>query len=185
MVVMALAAIVLAITIAAFERTIAEYRQTSVTRRLVASINLARMKAVSTNMDYTFHLDATVSPNTYQIYGTNDTNGNSRLDPWEDVTGSGTIVRDTVYETTKDIAAPIVDHRGVTVFPQALDITQVMDNGTALDLVFNGKGSLKPGGTTIRCIVLQSSGNTQAITIADTGRIRMYKYAQGWSEIAQ
>ena len=186
LVVILLISIVLAISVVSFSRSAAHYRQTSVTRRVAAAITLARMKAVSTNMDYTFHMDATVSPNNYVIIGTNDTNGNAVLDPWEDVDGTGRIITDRIEAiATERTNPPAVDHQGLTSFPEGLNSSEVMDPGTTLDLVFNGKGNLKTGGSLIRCIVLQNGENTQAVTIGDTGRVRMYKYTEGWIEMIQ
>ena len=185
LIVIAILGILLTITVAAFGHYLQESRLTSTTRRVAQAVMLARMKAVSTNMDYTFHMDASVSPNTFQISGTNDTNGNSSLDPWEDVNGNGAIVTDTVYSTAQTLDAPIVDHQGISTFPLGLNSGQVLANGSTLDLVFNGRGVTKGGAPAIQCIVLQYTDNSQAITFDETGHVRMFRYVGGWIEITQ
>jgi len=185
LIVIAVLGVLLSITIAAFSRYLAESRLTSDTRRVAQAIMVARMKAVSTNMDYTFHMDAAVSPNAFQITGTNDTNGNSTLDPWEDVNGNGAIVTDTVYASAQKLDPPLIDHQGLSTFPLGLTSSQVMNTGTTMDLVFNGHGVTKGGAPAIHCIVLQYNGNSQAITFDETGRVRMFKYIGGWKELVQ
>jgi len=187
LVVVALIGIVLAIAIAAFGQFLQDYRITVVARRLGSAISLARLKSVSSNMTYTFNLDA---GNLYQISGTNDLNLSGSLDPWEDVFGDGTIHTDTVYSTRQELEKAIVDHQGFVgnTLPNAADVTLAMDAGTVLNIVFNGSGvvtSMNDGTDNKNYILLQSGTLTRAIFVESTGVVRVFKYdSGGWLELS-
>jgi|GEM_PF-3395560 len=191
LIVVALLGIILALTIAAFSRYLQEYRLSTVTRQVGSAISLTRLKAVSTNMLYTFNLQSDVTPNQYQATGTNDLNASGDLQPWEDVMGTGTVVTDTIYKTPQAIATtdhPEIGHQGLTTLPNSAAMNLATDNGTVLNIVFDGQGirkSMKDDSDVNKeYILIQSQGLTQAVYVDPTGVVRLYKYtAPGWTEM--
>jgi Tfp pilus assembly protein FimT len=196
LIVVALLGIILALTISAFSRYLQEYRLSVVTRQLGSAISLTRLKAVSTNMQYSFTLQSDVDPNQYQASGTNDLDDPSSpnhgtLQPWEDVMGTGTIVVDKIYSTPQKIANtdhPVIDHQGISTLPNGAAMTDATDNGTVLSIVFDGQGirkSMKDNSNINKQYVLiQSQGFTQAVFVDPTGLVRLYKYSgPGWTEL--
>jgi prepilin-type N-terminal cleavage/methylation domain-containing protein len=189
LVVVLLIAIIAGLTIAAFSRFYQQYRLSIVTRQVATSISYARLRAVATNMKYTFTLQTNPSPTVFNASGTNDLDNSGTLQPWEDVMGTGAIFTDTLYPTSRTFDTPtvVVDHAGISTLPNGAAISSAMDSGQTLTAVFDGRGiptSMQAGGTDKSYIVLQSQGFTQAIFVADTGMIRIYRYVSpGWTEL--
>lgn len=180
LVVVTLIGIVLAITIAAFSQFLQDYRMSVVARRLSSAISLARLKAVSTNMNYTMTINAATFPSLYQTTGTNDINGNGALEPWEDVFGTGNIATDTLYNSPQSLEYAKIDHVGYSgnTLPNGADVSLAMDNGTTLTIVFNGSGvvrSMNDGSNNKNYILLQNGTLTRAIFVEATGIVRAYK----------
>jgi prepilin-type N-terminal cleavage/methylation domain-containing protein len=191
--VLAILGVILAITIAGFSDYYRQYKLSTVTRRVSSAISLARLKAVSTNMNYTFTLDASAAPNQYQITGTNDLNGNGTVvnEPWEDVNDAGTVITDQIYDSPQTLENPIVDHFGITGanLPNSDNVSLAMDAGTVLTIVFDGRGRVikmeDDSNNNKDYILLQSQGYTHAIFVDNTGLVRVYKYLNpGWAEIS-
>jgi Tfp pilus assembly protein FimT len=186
--VVAILGFIIAIAIAAFPRYMQSYRLSTVTRRVASAITLARLKAVSTNMNYTFTLDANVTPNRYQITGTTDINANGVAEPWEDMFGTAAIENDTVYDSAQSLDSPSIGHNGVANLPNGSAMSLAMDPATSLSIVFNGRGvvrSMKDDTDSAKeYILIQSQGLTNAIFVDDTGMVRLYKNEQsGWTEM--
>ena len=172
---------ILSITIAAFSNYLKAYRLSTTTRQLASAIQLARMKAVSTNMTYTFNLNAALAPNQYQITGTNNINNNLICEPWEDVFGDGAIHVDTVYDTPQSLSYGSIRTQGISAFPNGVSSSAVMANGTTQNLVFDGRGLLTSFGK--QYVLLQNQGFTTAIFIENSGSIHMYRFTDpGWME---
>ena len=188
LVVVALIGFIAVITIAAFGRSLQDYRLTSATRRVGGAISLARLKALSTNMNYTFTLRAGVNPNTYQITGTTDINASGTSEPWEDMYGTGSIQTDTIYTSEQSLDSPAVNHAGIsgTNLPNGANVSLALDAGRTLTILFNGRGVVKSmkddTSANKQYILIQSQGLTQAIWVEPTGTIRLYKYQNpGWT----
>ena len=191
LVVVALIGIILAITIAAFSRYLQESRLHVVTRQLGSAISLTRLKAVSTNMKYTFRVQADVDPNVYSSTGTNDLNNSGDIQPWEDVNGDGLVAVDSVYKTPQKISNndhPVIDHAGISILPNSANVSLAMDTGSIVSIIFNGQGqvlSMQDNSSVAKnYIVIQSQGYTDAVYVDSTGFVRLYRYVSpGWVEL--
>ena len=190
LVVVLLISILVGLTIAAFSRFYQQYRLSTVTRQVATSISYARLRAVATNMKYTFTLQTSPSPTVFNATGTNDLDNSGTLQPWEDVMGTGAIFTDTLYPTARTFDTPtvVVDHTGIgSTLPNGAAMAQALDSGQTLTVVFDGRGIPfipQVGGVDKSYIVLQSQGFTQAIFVDVTGLIRIYRYiGPSWTEM--
>ncbi len=197
LIVLAIIGIVVAFSIPALGRFYLEYRLNKVAREIRANIQLARLKAVTSNFDviFTYNLGSTPSPDTYQISGTENTNGGS-LQAWEDINGNG--VNDGLADSDGnpanglERAALFTKDREVENCNFGTDGLSNLPNGSSdfsptspIQFTFTSKGNVTSDYTG-NCISLQNKIKmTQAVCIYPGGSSRLFKLQDNgtWQEI--
>ncbi len=197
LVVLAIIGIVVAISIPALGRFFQEYRLNKVAREVKANIQLARLKAVTSNFDvvFTYNLGSGGNPDTYQISGTENIDGGS-LQAWEDINGNGIedgladsdgnpangLERPTLFAADRRVEYCNFGTDGISTLPNG---STELSPTSPIQLTFNSKGN----GTSDysgNCIALQNSMKMiQAVCVYPGGYTRLFKRQETgyWLEV--
>lgn len=197
LVVVSIIGIVVAISVPALGRYFQEYRLNKVSREVKANIQLARLKAVTSNFNvaFTYNLGTGGAPDTYQITGTENMNGGA-LDAWEDLNGNG--INDGLADPDQDPATGLEratlfkDDRRVEYCNFGTAGISTLPNGSTdlspsspIVLTFDPKGDVTsdyPG----NCVVLENTMKMiQAACVYPGGYARLFKLDPdgSWREI--
>lgn len=197
LVVLAIIGIVVAISVPALGRYFQEYRLNKVSREVKANIQLARLKAVTSNFNvaFTYNLGSGGNPDTYQITGTENSNGGA-LEAWEDINGNGIndgladpdhnpatgLERSTLFKDDRRVEYCNFGTAGISTLPNgSSDLSPI----SPIVFTFDLKGDVTsdyPG----NCVVLENAMKMiQAVCIYPGGYTRLFKLEpdSSWREI--
>jgi prepilin-type N-terminal cleavage/methylation domain-containing protein len=197
LVVLAIIGIVVAISVPALGRYFQEYRLNKVSREVKANIQLARLKAVTSNFNvaFTYNLGSGGNPDTYQITGTENSNGGA-LEAWEDLNGNGLNdgLADSDNNPANGLERPTLfkDDRRVEYCNFGTDGISTLPNGSTdlsptspIVLTFDPKGDVTSGYPG-NCVVLENTMKMiQAVCVYPGGYTRLFKLEPdgSWREI--
>ncbi len=166
----------------ALDKSLHEYRLNQTAREIMANIQLARLKAVSNNFNYSFAFSPS-APNTYQVSGSEPLGPDNAFHPWNDANGNGTQDTDQVYSNPRRLPYGSLGTVGVSAFPNG---SFVDDPPATITMTFlpDGRLNLTESATNYRCVVVQDMANqTQAVCVENSGMIRLFKYSDNaWIE---
>ncbi|MCI0448047.1 prepilin-type N-terminal cleavage/methylation domain-containing protein [bacterium] len=188
LIVIAILGVLLAIAIPALGTYYREASLNKAAREVKANIQLARLKAVTSNFRvvFTYNLGSGGTPDTYQISGSEHTGGGS-LQSWEDINGNGVndglsdhdgnsangLERENLYSSDRRVENCSFGTDGISALPNlSTDLSPV----SPIQFTFDPKGyaASNYGG---RCIALQNTAKMlQAICVDPGGYIRLYKW---------
>lgn len=197
LVVIVIIGVVVAISVPAFGRYLQEYRLTKVAREVKANIQLTRLKAVTSNFNvvFTYNLGTSGNPDTYQISGTENSNGGA-LDAWEDLNGNG--IDDGLADPDHN---PANGMEQATLFKDDRRVEYCNFGTTGISTLPNGNTNLSPTSPIVltfdpkgdftsdysgNCVALQNSMQMiQAVCIYPGGYTRLFKLEPNlsWREI--
>ena len=166
----------------ALDRSYHEYQLNRTSREIMANIQLAKLKAVSNNFNYTFTFSP-LAPNTYQVSGSEPLGPDNTFHLWNDANGNGTQDTDQVYSTPRGLPYGTFNTTGVSVFPNG---SFVADPPATITMTFlpDGRLDLSASATNYRCLVVQDmASQTQAVCVENSGMIRLFKFSDNvWIE---
>jgi prepilin-type N-terminal cleavage/methylation domain-containing protein len=198
LIVLALIGILTALSIPAFGKFFQEYRLNKVAREVRANMQLARLKAVTSNFDvvFTYELGSSGNPDTYQITGDEDIDGGG-LQAWEDVNGND--INDGLADLDRNAANGLespnlfADDQRIEYCNWGTDGISALPNGitnlsptSPITFTFNSKGNFGSNYTG-NCVVLQNTMKmTQAVCVYGGGYTRLFKIDEtgSWREIS-
>lgn len=166
----------------ALGRSYHEYQLNRTVREIMANIQLAKLKAVSNNFNYTFTFSPS-APNTYQVSGSEPVGPDNTFHSWNDANGNGTQDTDQVYFTPRGLPYGSFSTTGVSSFPNG---SFIVDPPATITMTFlpDGRLNLSQSATNYRCVVVQDlASQTQGVCVENSGMIRLFKYSNNlWIE---
>ena len=194
LVVLAIIGVLAAIAVAALGSYLQKYRLNASVREIAGSLQLARVKAVTSNFNVTFAFQTAV-PETYQVSGTEDRNGDGTLQVWEDMNGNNGIdgladtdgdpsrlESPTLYNEDRRLSYGNFGTSGVpSPLPEGDDVS--LYSGSTITITFNPYGTL--ASYSAHCIPLQNPrGMTQAACVNASGLVGLWEVRGGaWVQI--
>jgi prepilin-type N-terminal cleavage/methylation domain-containing protein len=197
LIVIAILGVALGIAIPALGSYAQEARLNKSAREIKANIQLARLKAVTSNfrVAFTYNLGSGGAPDTFQITGTEHVGGGP-LQPWEDINGNG--INDGLADNDGNTANGL---EGTDLYSSARRVENCSFGTDGISALPNGSSDLSPTSPitmtfdpkgdvtsdyTGNCIALQNAVKMiQAVCVYQGGYIRLFKWqANGsWQEI--
>jgi prepilin-type N-terminal cleavage/methylation domain-containing protein len=197
LIVLAILGVALAIAIPALGSYAQESRLNKAAREIKANIQLARLKAVTSNFRvvFTYNLGSGGASDTYQITGSEHSGGGS-LQAWEDINGNGVndgladhdgntangLERPDLYSSARRVDDCSFGTDGLLALPNGSgDLIPV----SPITLTFDPKGDVTSDYAG-NCISLENSVKMiQAVCVYQGGYTRLFKWqANGsWQEI--
>jgi prepilin-type N-terminal cleavage/methylation domain-containing protein len=183
LVVLVMFGFVMTITVPMLNKQLQEYRLMRSTREVLANLQLARLKSVSNNFNYSFTF--TRSDSSYQVSGAETVGPDGVFHSWNDANANGVQDTDDAYKTTHKLVYGSFGTAGITTLPNT---SAVGTPPATIKITFKPDGTVDQTATstTYRCIILQNVGhaNTQAVCVDNDGFTRLYKrYFNAWKEI--
>ena len=183
LVVIALIALLTTMTIPALGRMLREYRLNAETREVLAAMTVARMKATSSNFNYTFSYDTVA--NRYQVSGAEPAAPDGKWYPWYDANSNGVRDTDVVYTNGGvKLRDSFFQLSGVpNPLPSGQDPAAV--TATTLNITYTPNGILINTADAERCVVLQNNAGMMETVCAEPGGVtRVYRADSGnWKRI--
>jgi prepilin-type N-terminal cleavage/methylation domain-containing protein len=197
LIVIAILGVLLAIAIPALGTYYREARLNKAAREVKANIQLARLKAVTSNFRvvFTYNLGSGGTPDTYQISGSEHPGGGA-LQPWEDINGNGVndglsdhdsnpangLERENLYDTNRPVENCSFGTDGISALP---NLSTDLSPASPIQFTFDPKG-YAASNYNGRCIALQNTAKMlQAVCVDPGGYIRLYKWQPNgsWGEV--
>ena len=196
-IVIAILGVLLAIAIPALGTYYREAKLNKAAREVKANIQLARLKAVTSNFRvvFTYNLGSGGTPDTYQISGSEHPGGGS-LQPWEDINGNGVndglsdqdgntangLERENLYSSDRRVENCSFGTDGISALPNG---SSDLSPSSPITLTFDPKGDVTSDYSG-NCISLENEAKMlQAVCVYQGGYIRLFKWqANGsWLEV--
>jgi|GEM_PF-3438774 len=159
-----------------------EYQLNGTCREVMSNIQLAKLKSVSNNFDYSFRF-STSGSNAYQISGSEPAGPDGTFHAWNDANGNGTRDTDQIYPAARKLTYGTFSTVGVAALPNGSYVGSVP---ATIVMTFEPNGRLNPSAsaTNYRCIIVQDGGNlAQAVCVENSGLVRLFKYRNNsWIE---
>jgi prepilin-type N-terminal cleavage/methylation domain-containing protein len=197
LIVLAILGVALGIAIPALGSYAQESRLNKAAREIKANIQLARLKAVTSNFRvvFTYNLGSGGTPDTFQISGS-EHNGGGTLQPWEDINGNGFndglgdtdgntangLERTELYSSARRVDDCSFGTDGLSALPNG---SSDLSPASPITLTFDPKGDVTSDYAG-NCISVQNRVKMiQAICVYQGGYTRLFKWqANGtWQEI--
>ena len=195
LIVIAILGVLLAIAIPALGTYYREASLNKAAREVKANIQLARLKAVTSNFRvvFTYNLGSGGAPDTYQISGMEHPGGGT-LQRWEDINGNGIndglsdgdgnpangLESENLYSSDRRVENCSFGTDGISALPNgSTDLSPT----SPIQMTFDPKGDVT---STYDCIALENpSQMIQAVCVFPGGYIRFYKWRENgtWQEI--
>ncbi len=183
LVVLALIAVLATMSIPALGTMLREYRLNAETREVLAAMTVARMKATSSNFNYTFSFDTVT--NRYQVSGAEPAAPDGKWYPWYDANSNGVRDTDFVYaDGGVKLRDSFFQLAGVpNPLPSLQDPSAV--TATTLNITYTPDGFLINTADAERCVVLQNkTGQMESVCAEPGGITRVYRADSGnWKRI--
>lgn len=197
LIVLAILAVLIGISVPALGAYVQEARLNKAIREVKANIQLARLKAVTSNFRvvFTYNLGSGGNSDSYQITGREHVGAGS-LQPWEDINGNGIndglsdsdgntangLEQTNLYSSDRRVSDCSFDTNGISALPNgSTDLTPA----SPIQMTFDPKGDVTsdyPG----NCIVLQNPvAMLEAVCVYQGGYTRLFKWQTNgtWQEI--
>lgn len=197
LIVLAILGVLLGIAIPALGTYAQESRLNKAAREVKANIQLARLKAVTSNFRvvFTYNLGSGDTSDTFQISGSEHSGGGS-LQPWEDINGNGIndglgdndgnaangLGRPDLYSAALRVDDCSFGTDGISALPNG---STDLSPASPITMTFDPKGDVTSDYTG-NCISLQNSVKMiEAVCVYQGGYTRLFKWqANGsWQEI--
>jgi prepilin-type N-terminal cleavage/methylation domain-containing protein len=196
LIVLTILAVLIAIAVPALGTYYQEYQLNKSAREVKANIQLARLKAVTSNfrVNFTYNIGSGATPDTYQISGQEHV-GAGALQPWEDINGNGVndgladgdhnltngLERSTLYSADRQVQNCSLGTNGISALPNG---STDLSPGSSITLTFDPKGNVTSDYSG-NCIALENAASMhQAVCVYQGGYTRLFKWqGSSWLEV--